>query len=62
MSNIGRDWLFIDASQTVIEEKKNDQEREKERNGRQNTRRYIHKFILIFSRRINLKIIASFDR
>jgi hypothetical protein len=22
MSNIGRDWLFIDASQTVIEEKK----------------------------------------
>jgi len=64
MSYMGRDWLFIDASQSV-KGGKNDRERERERqrkkNGRQNTRTYMHKFILIFSRRINLKIIASLD-
>jgi len=45
--------IFIDASQSVREEKK--EKGERERNGRQNTRTHIHKFILIFSRRMNLK-------
>jgi hypothetical protein len=56
MSNIGM-RLIIHRSipKCYKRRRKNDQER----NGRQNTRTSIHKFTLIFSRRINLQIIAS---
>lgn len=65
MSNAGRDWLFIDATQTVIEEEeeKKSKEREKEKWHTEHsyTHIYIYIFSLIFSRVINLENVASFD-